>query len=462
MSKEATTTPDRSRSARTLCWRALKQLHTGQGNAAATVGQALAADPGCMRAYCLRAALLVMTGRQDGNAALARVLRDAALHLDRALPLERRHLTAAQAWLDGDLKRALHLYAEIAEDDPHDTLALRVAHLGDLHWGRSAQLRDRVAAVLPHWRTHDLGYAHVLGMYAFGLAENGEHARAEAAAREALRLEPQHALALHSLAHVFEMQDRSAEGVAELRRNLHWWSQSRDCATHLWWHLALFHLDRGHIGTALQVLQQHLLTSDDASVSAWVDVSALMWRLHLLGVDLGPAWARVADAWERQRLGALRPFNDAHAMLAFVAAARWSSARRLIEAMRDSAARTHDLERPVQELALPVCEALLAFGQGRCDEASHQLQSVRSLAQRCGGSQAQCDLLHLTWLESAVRAGQSTLAHRLLDERLAQRPRSVLNELLGVRIASRADRSAATPRPTPLAPLAPVVAQCHA
>jgi len=198
-------------------------------------------------------------------------------------------------------------------------------------------------------------------------------------------------------------------------------------------------------------------------VSAWVDVSALMWRLHLLGVDLGPAWARVADAWERQRLGALRPFNDAHAMLAFVAAARWSSARRLIEAMRDSAARTHDLERPVQELALPVCEALLAFGQGRCAEASHQLQSVRSLAQRCGGSQAQCDLLHLTWLESAVRAGQSALAHRLLDERRAQRPRSVLNELLGVRIASRAHRSAATPRPTPwpTSP-APAVAECRA
>ncbi len=459
MSSQTPICDDRRRAALALCRRALQQLHTGQGDAAATVTRSLAADPACVAAHCLRAAMLLMSGRQDGNAALARVLQDAAPHLRHAQPRERQHLAAAQAWLNGDLKRALRGYGEIVEADPHDTLALRVAHLGDLHWGRTALLRDRIAAVLPHWRNHEPGFAHVLGMHAFGLAENGEHARAEATAREALRLEPRHAMALHSLAHVFEMQDRSAEGIECLRRKAHWWTRSRDWAVHLWWHLALFHLDRGHIGTALQVLEQHLLGAADATMSSCVDATALMWRLHLLGVALAPAWASVADAWERQPLGTLRPFNDAHAMLAFVAAGRWASARRLVEALSDNAARTHDLDRLVHESALPVCEAALAFGQGRYAETSRRLQEVRALARRCGGSQAQCDLLQLTWLEAAQRAGQATLARQLLHERLTQRPRSVLNELLALRVAS------SPPRPrrlrTPASPI-PAIAECRA
>jgi hypothetical protein len=170
-----------------------------------------------------------------------------------------------------------------------------------------------------------------------------------------------------------------------------------------------------------------------------------MWRLLLLGIDLAPAWVKVADAWERQPLGALRPFNDAHAMLAFVATGRWRSARRLLGALRDSATRTHDLERMVLDSALPVCEALLAFGQARYAQTSRRLQAVRELARRCGGSQAQCDLLHLTWLEAAQRAGQSTLARRLLSERQVRRPRSALNRLLGHAHGLRARPAIAMP-----------------
>ncbi|MEO8629437.1 MAG: tetratricopeptide repeat protein, partial [Betaproteobacteria bacterium] len=137
---------------------ALTMLHTGRGAPMAVIDQALREHPDFVSGYCLRAALLVMACRDDARVELAHTLDAAHIALHRANERERRHLEAANAWLNNDLKRALHLYGEIVVDYPLDTLALRVAHFGDLQWGRTERLRDRVAAVLPHWHEGIEGY----------------------------------------------------------------------------------------------------------------------------------------------------------------------------------------------------------------------------------------------------------------------------------------------------------------
>ena len=139
---------------------------------------------------------------------------------------ERAHLAAAQAWLDRDMGRSLHLYGEIAERDPKDTLALRVAHFGDLQWGRTDMLRERIAAALRHWHAGEPGYGHVLAMYAFGLAEAADPALADAVGREALRFEPRQCGAVHAVAHALEMQGRSADGAAWLEGTRGIWRAS--------------------------------------------------------------------------------------------------------------------------------------------------------------------------------------------------------------------------------------------
>jgi hypothetical protein len=121
-------------------------LHTGRGEPMATIEQELLANPGFVSGHCLRAAPLVITCRDDARRELARTLDAAQAFIHRADERERRHLEAAAAWLENDLKRALHLYGVIVTDHPHDTLALRVAHFGDLQWSRTERLRDRVAA----------------------------------------------------------------------------------------------------------------------------------------------------------------------------------------------------------------------------------------------------------------------------------------------------------------------------
>ena len=417
---------------------ALTMIHTGRGEPMAAIEQALLVAPGFVSGHCLRAALLVMACRDDARRELARTLDAARAFIHRADERERRHLEAAGAWLENDLKRALHLYGDIVADYPYDTLALRVAHFGDLQWSRTERLRDRVAAVLPHWHEGIEGYAHVLGMYAFGLAEAGDYALAEQVGRRALTLEPDNAGAIHAVAHVLEMQGRAEEGIAWLRATAPDWTRSAGYAPHLWWHLALCHLDLSDTDAALRILDHKLHGGIGPETSVLVDVSALLWRLHLRGVDVVARWRPVAEAWAKRQVGGLRPFTDTHAMLAFVAAGRRSNAEELINALLTSSTRLPDLYEIIYGAALPVCNALMAFGERDYEAATAALHDLRHLAKRCGGSQAQCDLLHLTLLESALRSGHTPMARSLVAERIASRPHSVFNRHLMTRVSGTA------------------------
>lgn len=420
---------------------ALDLLHSGQGNPLAVLDRSLAVGPPLAAVLCLRAALCVMACREDAQIELERTLRAAeALPEGASSARERWHFAAASAWLDRDLQRALRTYGDIAAAHPHDTLALRVAHFGDLQWSRTEQLRDRVAAVLPHWHAGQPGYGHVLAMHAFGLAEAGEPIQAEHIGRLALTHEPHSTGAIHAVAHALEMQGRAAVGITWLHKTAPVWMRSPGYAVHLWWHLALHHLDQGDTAAALQIHDRHLCGPSRRDAAALVDASALLWRLQLLGLDVASRWALVADSWLAGRLGGLRPFNDAHAVLACVGAGRLAGARALLGELRAFALRTRDLEGAIQRAALPVCEALMAFGAGRYAQVVSGLLQARRQLQRCGGSRPQCDLLHLTLLEAALRSGQIELSQRLIDERLALRPRSQLNRRLGQRVRALSTR----------------------
>ena len=203
------------------------------------------------------------------------------------------------------------------------------------------------------------------------------------------------------------MQGRAEEGIAWLRATAPDWTRSAGYAPHLWWHLALFYLDLSDTNTALQIHDDKLHGGIGPETSVLVDASALLWRLHLRGVDVAARWRPVVRAWAQRQVGGLRPFSDAHAMLAFVAAGCRSNAEELINTLLTSSTRSPDLYEIVHGAALPVCSALMAFGEHDYEAATAALHDLRHLAKRCGGSQAQCDLLHLTLLESALRCGRT-------------------------------------------------------
>src|ERR1044072_335455 len=67
---------------------------------------------------------------------------------------------------------------------------------------------------------------------------------AEAAGRAAVDLDAADLWATHAVAHVMEMQGRHEEGIAWLSELQRHWAGANNLLHHLWWHRALFHLER--------------------------------------------------------------------------------------------------------------------------------------------------------------------------------------------------------------------------
>lgn len=248
--------------------------------------------------------------------------------------------------------------------------------------------------------------------------------------------------ALPALARTLHMQGRASDGIAWLQANSAAWTTSDSYAPHLWWHQALFHLDLDEVASALSILDARLPSGKGAGAPALVDASALLWRLQLRGIDVADHWQQVASAWATTPERGLRPFNDTHAILAYVGAGRAEHAQWLLTALRASAERTGDLQRLIAEAALPVCAAVMHFGAGDYAATVESILQHRQLMQRCGGSRAQCDLVQLTLLEAAMRDGQWELARSLIEERFATRRYSEMNRRLLTRCEAREKRPA--------------------
>jgi hypothetical protein len=171
-------------------------------------------------------------------------------------------------------------------------------------------------------------------------------------------------------------------------------------------------------------------------MSALADGSALLWRIQLQDVDVSERWRLLADRWAMHNLADARPFYVVHAMMAFAAAGRTAAAGRLAEALPSPDVNEASSLIPEDALASPLCEALLAFARSDYAECVEWLKRVRHIVHRCGGSLAQCDLIHLTFTEAALRARKARLARALVAERTARKPTSRLNRLLQRRLGT--------------------------
>ena len=394
---------------------ALEAFYCYAGDPLALLEEALADSPQFVMGHALKAYLTMI-----GTNAEAVALGVQALARAKGLPAndrERGHLVALAHLRDGELKAAGRVLEDLAIANPRDGLALQVGHLVDFLVGDSRMLRDRIGRALPSWSPAAPGYHAVLGMHAFGLEESGQYGRAEEAARRSLDLNPHNGWSWHAVAHVMEMQDRRRDGVAWFRGDLPAWTGDSFFQVHNWWHLALFHLGLGEVDEVLALYDGPIWGAKSDMAFDMVDAAALLWRLHLRGVDLGERWAPLADAYEAKIDKGTYAFDDAHAMMAFVGAGRPEAARALLDLQRQVLASGRDNAGFVRDVGLPVMEALHAFGEGRYALTLDRLRDVRSRAARFGGSHAQRDVIDLTIIEAAARNGDLPLRDALLAER---------------------------------------------
>lgn len=402
---------------------ALELIRLYRGDPIAALDEALAADPDFGGAWALRAGLLVQQTDKAYAEETAKSLRAGAAA--RLNDREQAHLAAAKDWAEGQFIEGTMRYARIAQEHPRDLAALQYAHVGCFFTGMQHELRDWPLQALRAFTPGEDGYGVILGMAAFGLEECGDYARADAFGREAVAADPRDGWAVHAVAHVNEMLGDLERGIPWLADQAQHWAPESGFAYHNWWHLALLYLDRGDIAEVLRLYDEKVRPDADAQVVLeWIDAAALLWRLHLEGVDTGARFAKLADAMARAAEDGIYAFNDVHAMMAFVGAGQTAQAARTLGAMRRACQQPGDNARMTAQVGLPLAEALVAFETGRFDVCVEKILMTRGLAQRFGGSHAQRDVLTLTALHAAMRGGLAATAEALVAERLAHKPAS--------------------------------------
>jgi len=402
---------------------ALDLIRVYRGDPVAALDAALAEDPDFGGGWAARAGLLVTATDKAYAEEIAKSLRaGAAANLnDREAQL----LRAAQDWAEGRFNEGTSRWARVARENPRDALAVQFGHVGCFFLGLQSDLRDIPLQALRAFKKGEDGYSHIQGMAAFGFEECGDYARADVYGRQAVDADPRDGWSVHAVAHVNEMRGDLEAGIPWLADNAQHWAPESGFAYHNWWHLALLHLDHGGTREVLKLYDEQVRPNPGAQVVLeWIDSSALLWRLHLEGVDVGDRFDKLAACWQRAGEDAIYAFNDLHAIMAFLGAGRVIEAERTLKAMRAAAADSGDNAYMTREIGLPLAEAFIAFEAGRYAECVEKITATRGIAQRFGGSHAQRDILTLTALHAALRGGFASTAEAFAAERLALKPQS--------------------------------------
>lgn len=406
-------------------WRAAHQSFLAHGiDAGPRLSAALQAAPGFALGHAAQGLFLMLLGRAELLPSVD-AAREKAVQAQAEGGGDGRSammIAALDDYRAGRMRRAAARLEASLRDRPRDSLAFKLSHnirflLGDAAGLRGgAELAARgIGADHPH-----RGY--ILGATAFALEETGDYVGAEAAGRAGLAISPDDAWGLHAVAHVMDMTGRADDGVRWLAGRASHWAHCNNFGYHVWWHLALFHLDRGGWHQALELYDRKVRPTP---TDEWRDVAngaSLLLRLEIEGVAIGDRWEELADISARHIDDGQVVFADLHYISALAAAGRNAEADALTARIAaDAQSLDHDQHEACALAGLPAAQGLTAFRAGRHRDAWNGLWAALPQLWRVGGSHAQRDVFERLAIEAACRAGMTTEALAALDARAARR-----------------------------------------
>ena len=327
---------------------------------AARLGAVLAADGEFGLAHCLKGYFALLSYKQ-ANVPVAVEAAQAARRLTANATRARAGACGGAGSLDRRRSRSrARRLGEILREHPLDVLAFRLAHFNNFWLGRPGAMRASVERVKPKWGGDLPGYGTVLSCHCFALEECGDYAIAEPSGRAAIAIDPGDIWGTHAVAHIMEMQGRHAEGIAWLDELERHWQGGNNLLHHLWWHRALFHLERKEFDAVLELYDQRFrnLASPltQAQPDLYIDVqnaASMLFRLELLGIDVGARWNEIADKAEARIGDCLSAFTLPHWMMALAATGREAAARRMLR--RDAGVRAQARGRCSASSAMSRC-----------------------------------------------------------------------------------------------------------
>ena len=390
--------------------------------------ETLRSDPEFGLAHCLKGYFLMLAYNQANLPAARESATQARTFTAAATWREQRHVDALEAWLDDDAERMLAAWEDILVDYPLDLMALRLAHLSYFWLGRAGDMKTSLGRVMPAWNVSHAGYATVMSCKCFAYEECGEYDEAEEAGRTALAIDPGDLWGTHGVAHIMEMQGRHDEGIDFMKEREPLWEGANNMTHHLWWHLALFHIEQRDFDRVLDLYDTRFRNLSSVVTQAqpdlYIDVqnaSSMLFRLERQGVPVGDRWNELAEKAIGRIGDCYSPFTLPHWMMALAGCERYDEARQMLNAMKLFGQGKGTNACIVEGVALPVTEAVLAHGLGEYDRAVDLMKPVLDRMFQLGGSHAQQEVLEQVFLDSAVNAKRQGDVEFILSRAAAAR-----------------------------------------
>ncbi|MEO1530571.1 MAG: tetratricopeptide repeat protein [Pseudomonadota bacterium] len=389
------------------------------------LGRVLEGAPAFALAHATKGFFLLLLGRSElvgpARASLAEAER-----LARTAPQDGPHRLAAfiealTAYAAGRPSAATARLGQWLDEAPDDMLALKLDQAIRFVLGDRRGMLERTRAAMPAYA----GHAHegfALGCHAFALEENGAYVLAEQAGRRGLEHAPNDAWGLHAVAHVYDMTARNEAGIDWLSRQTEAFAHCNNFGAHVWWHLALFHLDRGAYDEVVALYDARIRAEHTDDYRDISNGAAMLTRLEIEGIDVGDRWEELAELSENRVEPGCVVFADLHYLLALEATGRRGAADRMIARLAaDAQTSDHDMHEVAAVAGLPAARGLAAFRAGQYGTAFDALRSCRRTLQSAGGSHAQRDVFSRLMIEAGIRAGRYGEAEEELAGRAFRR-----------------------------------------
>ena len=313
---------------------------------------------------------------------------------------ERRFVACIEAWVKGDMLRAVALHEEQAREFPRDLVSVKLGQYHLFNLGDAPGMLRLAQAALP--AAGDIPYVH--GMAAFGLEQCHLLEQAEAAARQGIRMCRKEPWAHHALAHVMLTQGRNTEGQAFMNDVSDTWTDLNSfMVTHNWWHQALFGIELQQFDDVLRLYDHQVWGVAKDYSQDQVNAVSLLARLELRGVNVGNRWQDLGNYLAPRVNDQVLPFLDLHYLYGLARVGR-PEAQILLNNLiakgqekghqhpQDSRPQPRDPNGVWAQVCLPLAHGLLAHAQGDKRQAVKHMQAAMPRLIEIGGSHAQRDL----------------------------------------------------------------------
>jgi hypothetical protein len=390
----------------------------------AHLGDALAREPGFAMGHAVKGMFYALLARRELTPAIAEALRTAraALAAGGGDARAAMYVEALSACREERFAAAAAILGRVQAAYPRDALAMKLGHALRFILGDAAGMRAALEGAEAAFGADHPHLGYLLGCRAFAFEETGDYAEAERLGRQGLEMAADDAWGLHAVAHVYDMTGRAEEGVRWLSGKSKRWEHCNNFGYHVWWHLALFYLDKGATTLTLELYDERVRPKPTDDFRDIANAASLLTRLEIEGVDVGDRWEELGALCANRVEDGCLIFADVHYLIALNRTGRRNEADRLAARIAmDAQNLGHDQHEVAKLAGLPLARGLNAFREGDYTAACRFLTAAGPDRWRIGGSHAQRDVIERICIEAAMRAGELDEAERLLAARNAAR-----------------------------------------